>query len=222
MKKLLKLLGKLVLGGFIGISAIFVIALIDISNDEEQEVQEEVEVVEVQQEEVVEEEQEVRLGEFTAENIELIGTDGFQNVREINELLGVTGELGDNKTATWKNDELIVNVKFGDDMEVLEVETVENKETREQKNAVRKAEDYLDFTAFSRKGLIEQLEFEGFSTEDATYGVDNITVDWNEQAFKKAEDYLDIMSFSKDGLKQQLEFDGFTTEQINYAIEQLY
>ena len=52
-------------------------------------------------------------------------------------------------------------------------------------NAVAKAEDYLDYTAFSRQGLIDQLEYDDFSTEDATFAVDNIIVDWNEQAAKK-------------------------------------
>ena len=37
--------------------------------------------------------------------------------------------------------------------------------------AAQKAEDYLGFTAFSRSGLIEQLEFEGFTREQAEYGV---------------------------------------------------
>lgn len=36
--------------------------------------------------------------------------------------------------------------------------------------AARKAETYLDMTAFSRQGLIEQLQFEGFTTEQAEYG----------------------------------------------------
>ncbi|MEO3759049.1 Ltp family lipoprotein [Mycobacterium sp. B14F4] len=90
--------------------------------------------------------------------------------------------------------------------------------TVSQQNAVRKAEDYLDYTAFSRRGLIEQLEFEGFSTEDATFAVDHVAVDWNEQAAKKAEDYLDYTSFSRSGLIEQLEFEGFTPAQAAYGV----
>ena len=41
-------------------------------------------------------------------------------------------------------------------------------------------------SGFSRSGLIDQLKYEGFSTEDATVAVDSITVDWNEQAARKA------------------------------------
>ena len=44
------------------------------------------------------------------------------------------------------------------------------------------------------------MEYEGFSSEDATYSLDKITVDWNEQALLKAENYLSTMAFSKSGL----------------------
>ena len=37
--------------------------------------------------------------------------------------------------------------------------------------AALKAQDYLDFMSFSRDGLIEQLMFEGFTAEQAEYGV---------------------------------------------------
>ncbi|WP_052728397.1 Ltp family lipoprotein, partial [Domibacillus tundrae] len=40
--------------------------------------------------------------------------------------------------------------------------------TMSQQQAVKKAEDYIDHTAFSRSGLIEQLVFEGFSNSDAS------------------------------------------------------
>ena len=98
-------------------------------------------------------------------------------------------------------------------------EEPKNEVTISQKNAVKQAQNYLKFMAFSRTGLINQLEFEGYSTEDATYAVDNITVDWNEQCAKKAKDYLDFMAFSRDGLHDQLEFEGFTEEQIQYGLQ---
>ena len=72
--------------------------------------------------------------------------------------------------------------------------------------------------SFSKDGLIKQLEFDKFTTEQATFGVDSCNADWNEQAVKKAKEYLDVMSFSKDGLIKQLEFDGFTTEQAEYGV----
>ena len=37
--------------------------------------------------------------------------------------------------------------------------------------AVKKAKEYLDYSSFSRSGLISQLKYEGFTTEQAEYGV---------------------------------------------------
>lgn len=92
--------------------------------------------------------------------------------------------------------------------------------TVSQKNAVRSAESYIRHMAFSREGLISQLEYEKYSREDAEYAVDHITVDWNEQAVKSAESYLRHMSFSREGLIDQLLYEGFTYEQAVYGVEQ--
>ena len=86
--------------------------------------------------------------------------------------------------------------------------------TTGQRNALRKAEDYLSYSAFSREGLINQLEFEGYEENDIIFAVDNVTVDWNEQCYKKAKSYLQYSAFSKQGLIDQLEFEGFTDAQI--------
>ena len=91
-------------------------------------------------------------------------------------------------------------------------------ETVSQANAVESAESYLRFSAFSRTGLIEQLEFEGYSNSDATYAVDKVNPDWFEQAAKSAESYLDFGSFSRQGLIDQLRFEGFTTEEAVYGV----
>lgn len=90
-----------------------------------------------------------------------------------------------------------------------------------QENALRAAENYINIMPFSKSGLIEQLEFEGYSTEDATFGVEGISVDWNKQAAKAAENYLDMMAFSRSGLIEQLKFEGFTDEQASYGANQV-
>ena len=89
--------------------------------------------------------------------------------------------------------------------------------TRGEQNALNKANDYLEFMSFSRSGLIDQLEFEGYTTSEAEYAVDNCGADWDEQAVLKAEEYLDFMSFSRSGLIDQLEFEGFTYDQASSA-----
>lgn len=100
----------------------------------------------------------------------------------------------------------------------VETQPAADTETASQRQAIRKAEQYLSFTAFSREGLIGQLEFEGFATVDAEYAVDNITVNWNEQAALKAQDYLDYTSFSRSALIDQLVFEGFTYEQAEHGV----
>jgi hypothetical protein len=90
-------------------------------------------------------------------------------------------------------------------------------ETLGQENARKSAKNYLDYTAFSRSGLIKQLEYEGYSTEEATYGVDALNTDWNDQAVKSAKNYLDYTAFSRSGLIEQLEYEGFTTEEATYG-----
>jgi hypothetical protein len=47
----------------------------------------------------------------------------------------------------------------------------ENTATLGEINAALKAKSYLRTIAFSRKGLTEQLEYEGFTTQQAEYGV---------------------------------------------------
>lgn len=86
--------------------------------------------------------------------------------------------------------------------------------TLQQKNAITKAKSYLSFSGFSRAGLIKQLEFEGYSTADATVGADNAGADWNVEAAQKAKSYMDMTAFSRQGLSDQLEFEEFTPEQI--------
>lgn len=91
--------------------------------------------------------------------------------------------------------------------------------TTGQKNALASANSYLNYSAFSYQGLIEQLEYEKYSHNDAVFAADNCGADWNEQAAKSAKSYLDYSSFSRDGLIEQLEYEGFTHEQAVYGVE---
>jgi hypothetical protein len=91
-------------------------------------------------------------------------------------------------------------------------------ETVSQVNAARSAQNYLDLTGFSRAGLVDQLKFDGFSTEDATHGANAVGANWNEQAARKAESYLDLTSFSRSGLIDQLKFDGFSAGEAEFGV----
>ena len=95
--------------------------------------------------------------------------------------------------------------------------------TASQEQAIGAAKDYLDFSAFSRSGLIGQLSSKygsGFSKADAIFAVNHITVNWNEQAVRSAKDYLSMTHFSRAGLIQQLSSkygSGYTVAQATYA-----
>ena len=86
-----------------------------------------------------------------------------------------------------------------------------------QRNAAEKAKQYLEYAAFSYTGLIQQLQYEGYSVNEATYGADNCGADWNVQAAAKAQQYLEYTSFSRSGLVVQLEYEGFTSSQAEYG-----
>ncbi|KDF01005.1 hypothetical protein Y900_019225 [Mycolicibacterium aromaticivorans JS19b1 = JCM 16368] len=115
---------------------------------------------------------------------------------------------------------------FGRTADVLPPTTSKSMFTPAQDNAIAKAESYLGYTAFSKQGLIKQLEYDKFSAADATFAVEHIEatggVDWNEQAVKKAKSYLNYTSFSEEGLVNQLEYDGFTSSQAQYGAGKAY
>lgn len=78
---------------------------------------------------------------------------------------------------------------------------------------------YLSVSAFSRQGLIEQLEFEGISHSEAVSAADSCGADWKEQALLKALEYLDVSAFSRSGLQEQLKFEGFTDAEAKYGAD---
>lgn len=110
-------------------------------------------------------------------------------------------------------------VKSGSKLVWNKAKSTAPKENVNQSNARKKGASYLAYSAFSRSGLIAQLEYEGFSKSDATYGADAQNADWNKQAAKKAESYLSYSAFSRSGLIEQLVYEGFTTEQATFGAD---
>ncbi|SEJ10094.1 Ig-like domain (group 2) [Kandleria vitulina] len=94
--------------------------------------------------------------------------------------------------------------------------------TSGQRNALASAKSYLSFSAFSKKGLKNQLLYEKYSDQDAQYAVDHCGANWYKQAYKSAKNYLSFMSFSEDELINQLEFEGFTYDQAVYGADRAY
>ncbi len=107
---------------------------------------------------------------------------------------------------------------IGNDSTVITVEAV----SIGKQNALKQAKSYLSCMAFSKKGLIEQLKFEGYTTAQAKYAVNHCKVSWKKQAVKKAKSYLKSSAFSKSGLLDQLKYEGFTTVQAKYGVKKAY
>lgn len=99
--------------------------------------------------------------------------------------------------------------------------------TKSQEQALGAAQDYLKFQAFSKKGLIQQLSSkygDGFSLADATWAVNHLKVNWNQEAYLAGKNYLEFQHFSRSGLIQQLSSsagDQFTKAQATYAVDKL-
>lgn len=93
------------------------------------------------------------------------------------------------------------------------------EKTSSQNAALEMAKDYLAALNFSKSALIEQLEYEGYSEEDANYAADNVSVDWDEQAYETAQNYLKLFTFDAWDLEEQLMHDGYTEVQARNAVE---
>ena len=87
------------------------------------------------------------------------------------------------------------------------------------------AKGYLSFEAFSRLGLIAQLDSpdgDGYSVHNATVAVNSMRVNWNAQAVKAAKGYIAMEAFSCSDLIQQLDSpdgDQFTVAQATYGAD---
>ncbi len=98
--------------------------------------------------------------------------------------------------------------------------------TNQQQNAAKSARSYLNFTAFSRQGLIDQLSSaygDKYAVQDATIAVDSLNVDWNAEAVQSAKSYLKLTAFSCQGLIDQLDSpygEKFTVDQATYGAQQ--
>lgn len=91
--------------------------------------------------------------------------------------------------------------------------------TQGQRNALETALSYLRHSSFSYEGLIDQLEYEKHSIEDATFAADNCGADWNSEALESAKSYIDHSDFSYEGLIDQLEYEEFTVDQAKYGAD---
>lgn len=160
------------------------------------------------------------------ENLELVTSD-FENIKteyeDYKSKMSKFDSLSDEQIDALiaEAEKITAEKKAAEEQAAAEEEARKQAEasaTMEQKNALEKGKQYLRTLPFSYTGLFDQLKYEGYSDEAATYAVDNCGADWNNQAAKKAQQYLDTMSFSRSGLLNQLLYEGFTAEQAEYGV----
>ena len=99
------------------------------------------------------------------------------------------------------------------------IPTTVNTASIGERNALKSALDYLDYSGFSEKTLKDQLDYEGYTSDEIEYAIDNCNADWNEECAESAQQYLDFSNFSRQELIEQLEYEGFTSSQIDYALD---
>ena len=87
-------------------------------------------------------------------------------------------------------------------------------------SATRTAKIYLSVLPFSKKSLISQLEYEGYTNEIATQVVDKLPVNWNEEAAVTAMLLMQYDSYTTEELIDALEnSEGFTHEEAVFGAE---
>ncbi len=88
--------------------------------------------------------------------------------------------------------------------------------------AFKAAENYLCYFCLSREGLLNRLQFNKFTKDQANRAVSRLEsagkVDWNEQVLKQAESYVAGNNFSKQKIINQLRNKKFTKEQAENAV----
>lgn len=98
-----------------------------------------------------------------------------------------------------------------------------SKLTASQENAMEAAENYLDMSGMSKKGLIQQLSSsagDGYPKKDAKFAAAHVDANWNAEAVQAAKQYLDTSSFSCQNMIEQLSSSAgsnFTTKQAERA-----
>lgn len=136
--------------------------------------------------------------------------------------IGGTSKSNDNKSLTTNSTSSYIYKTKGSTVSSNSGTKTHSNVSNGKSNALKSAQAYIRTMPFSKKGLIEQLEYEGYSTDEATYGAENCGANWKEQAAISAKNYLKTMSFSRSGLKDQLIYEGYTSEEAEHGVSVSY
>ena len=96
--------------------------------------------------------------------------------------------------------------------------------SEQEEKIVERAKEYLEVFYFSENDLKEQLEFEGFQSDDVSDALAKLSVDWRQQALSAAKEYLDRNPVTMKGeLFNLLTLaKGFTDEDAQYAVDSIF
>lgn len=103
----------------------------------------------------------------------------------------------------------------------------EDPTPKEYRNALAKAQLYVDMMYMSKARLHDQLTSpygEGFSEEAAQYALEHVKADWKKNALMTARNYRDNLHMSSAAIKNQLTSpygEQFTQEEAQYAMDHL-
>ncbi|WP_164169661.1 Ltp family lipoprotein [Ruminococcus flavefaciens] len=138
-----------------------------------------------------------------------MSADGYRTLSRdsIDNILNTVSLVGSNKTTEKATDK------------PTEPPTTKPNVSKGQENALKQAKSYISHSAFSYNELIEQLEYEKYSHDEAVYGADNCGADWNAEALEQAKSYINMSGFSYTGLIEQLEYEQFTSDQARYGAD---
>lgn len=86
--------------------------------------------------------------------------------------------------------------------------------------AAARARDLLTVEPWSRAGLIDRLEADGFSKVDAVTAVDSLGADWRQQAARLAGDLIEKNFFiSFEEIEASLRLASFGPDEIRYVMD---
>lgn len=164
-------------------------------------------------EEVVEEDTTVEIPDMVGMTV----ADAVAALAAVNVTLDLPADIADDWIVTSQTVPGGDRIEPGDPLSIA-AEAPKPKMTPAQESALQSAQSYMRTVGgFSRQGLIEQLEYEQFSTADATFAVDNGGFDWAAAADSAASYMETVGGFSRGSLIDQLLYEGFTQAEAEHG-----
>ena len=133
--------------------------------------------------------------------------------------MGFTLAACDSSPDNKSSDGADTNTGVVSDTDTADADVSADAASDDKEGALELAKIYIGVMPFSHGGLVQQLEFEGYTYEAAVYAADNCGADFREEALKAAANYLSVVPFSHTALIDQLVFDKYLNADAVYAAD---